>query len=584
MKQKINYRLKKYPQSFFDFNNYKTATYKRYKHRLIAWYLLHEYSIDHALIHLAKYTDILRVLKNEFRDYVPEIENLYDFNLSGKYKSYFKHTLLNNKICKICAKRVLTKSDYCSQSCANKGKDNSKISEALKKYYSRNDYTERYKKVSKTLINTYKNMSPEEKEYLKINGKPRSYKLSNKIKDIEKEQNVTFLTDSYSGHNSKIKFICNICNVETEIKYSKINRQYLCKNCKQKLVDENNFKKYKDILDKKLELMEVKDNIAKVKCSKHGIYYTNIANVRLGSGCPICNTTKAELELRELITNYKSNDRTFIKPLELDLFVPDKNFAIEYNGIMYHSFGKSKHSKFNTFMNEREDKNKHLVKTELCESKGVQLFHIFENEWLNPVKREIWKSMILSKLGKSSRIFARKCSVKEISHKESSEFLELNHIQGNVNAKIKIGLFKDNELVQVMTISKPRMSKKYQYEIIRIASILGTVIVGGVSKMLRYFERLYKPKSIVSYANRRWSMGNVYEKLGFRLDHISMPNYFYFKKNENILYSRNKFQKHKLKNILQNFDENLTETENMYINGYRKIYDSGNLVYDKFYT
>lgn len=101
------------------------------------------------------------------------------------------------------------------------------------------------------------------------------------------------------------------------------------------------------------------------------------------------------------------------------------------------------------------------------------------------------------------------------------------------------------------------------------------------SKLLKYFERNYSPKSIVSYANRRWSTGNLYRQLGFKLTHVSKPNYFYFKLNERILESRVKYQKHKLSKILEKFDLGKTETENMYENGYRKIYDSGNLVFVK---
>ena len=37
------------------------------------------------------------------------------------------------------------------------------------------------------------------------------------------------------------------------------------------------------------------------------------------------------------------------------------------------------------------------------------------------------------------------------------------------------------------------------------------------------------------------------------------------------------FQKHKLKDKLENFDSDLTEVENMINNGYNRIYDCGNL-------
>lgn len=115
-----------------------------------------------------------------------------------------------------------------------------------------------------------------------------------------------------------------------------------------------------------------------------------------------------------------------------------------------------------------------------------------------------------------------------------------------------------------------------------MCSKLNTTLIGGASKLLKYFEQTYNPESIISYANRRWSQGNVYEKLGFDKIRKTPTNYFYFKGTDssNIL-SREQFQKHKLKNILEQFNPELTEIENMYNNGYRKIFDFGNLVYVK---
>ena len=188
--------------------------------------------------------------------------------------------------------------------------------------------------------------------------------------------------------------------------------------------------------------------------------------------------------------------------------------------------------------------------------------------------------MINNKIGLSQKIFARKCEIKEINYLDSSSFLEYNHMQGNCNSSVKIGLYHNNELVSVMTFRKHR---KYEWEIARFANKINTNVVGGASKLLRYFERKYSPKSLLSYANRRWSQGNLYETLGFQFIENTPPNYFYFKPNENILYPREMFQKHKLANKLELFDETLSEVKNMFMNGYRIIYDSGNKKYVKFY-
>lgn len=262
------------------------------------------------------------------------------------------------------------------------------------------------------------------------------------------------------------------------------------------------------------------------------------------------------------------NNRKIISPMEIDFLFNDYKFGIEYNGLYWHS------DKF-------KDKHYHLNKTKMMELQGYQLFHIFENEWID--KRHIWLSVINSKMNKSSRIYARKCEVKEISNTEADVFCEKNHLQGAASCSIRIGLYYNKELVAVMTFGTPRFNKNYQYELIRYCSKLNKTIVGGASKLLKYFERTHNPNSLVSYANRRWSQGNLYDVLGFEFKYDTPPNYFYFKNGGEIL-SRYKCQKHKLKDLLELYDETLTEVENMKNNGYHKIYDSGNKIYIKVYN
>ena len=262
------------------------------------------------------------------------------------------------------------------------------------------------------------------------------------------------------------------------------------------------------------------------------------------------------------------NYRKLIFPQEVDIYLPEIKLAIEYNGLMFHSQGKSQYSIFRGV-----SENYHLEKTNLVESKGVQLFHIFEGEDL-----DIWISMIKNKLGLNTKIYARKCLVKEVSSQEARKFLEDNHLQGYSNSKIRLGLYYNEELVSLMTFSKPRYTKNYDWELVRFCTLKGYNVVGGASKLLSSFRSNYKG-SIISYANRRWSNGDLYRKLGFREINRTSPGYFYFKESEMILYTRDKFQKHKLKDLLETFDENLTEEENMFENDYRKIYDCGNIVF-----
>ena len=317
-----------------------------------------------------------------------------------------------------------------------------------------------------------------------------------------------------------------------------------------------------------------------VQCKKcKEIYTASIAALHRGNSCPICRpaecVSKTEQEMQQFIVDickqknmsYRLNTRQAIYPLELDVFVSTKNIAIEFDGLYWHSDDL------------KLDKDYHLNKTQLCEEKNIQLVHVFENEWLS--KKSIVKSRIRNLLGVYDRtLYARKCVIKEVDSKTSKAFQEQNHIQGAVHASINIGLYCDNELVSVMTFGKTRFSKKYEWELLRFCSKLNYHVIGAAGKLLSYFEKTYRPKSLVSYADRRWSQGKVYKALGFELDHISAPNYWYWKDVSQI-YSRVMFQKHTLSKQLKSYDPALTEVQNMKDNGYKRIFDCGNLVFTK---
>ena len=267
---------------------------------------------------------------------------------------------------------------------------------------------------------------------------------------------------------------------------------------------------------------------------------------------------------RHYFTNLIENDKTLIAPYELDIVIPDKKIAIEFNGSYWHSAQAGK------------DKNYHLNKTELCESKGYRLIHIFEWEWIT--KQEIIKEKLKAILGvEQEKVYARKCIVKEISVKEKNEFLNKYHIQGEDKSKIKLGLFYNNELVAVMTFGSSRFNKNYDWELIRYASRAGYQILGGAGKLLAYFRKHY-PGLIITYADRRFSQGNMYKKLGFKLEKISKPSYFWVKND--LILSRFQTQKHKLIKLLgQNFDKNNSEVKNLINNNFYQIFDCGTLVY-----
>jgi hypothetical protein len=273
-------------------------------------------------------------------------------------------------------------------------------------------------------------------------------------------------------------------------------------------------------------------------------------------------------------TEVQKNTRTVINPLELDIYIPSLRLAIEFNGIYYHSERGGKKNRYY-----------HLNKTKRCEELGIKLIHIFEDEWIE--KQEIIKSKIKHslKLNVGSSVFSRKCIVKEITSEESNDFLERHHIQGGYNSPIRIGLFHKEKLVSVMTFGGLRSATGYKkridgvYEMFRFATS-GTVCGSG-GKLLKYFIKTYNPEKIISYADKRWSNeSSFYSKLDFKLTKSTSPNYWYIDPNYTHRYHRFNFMKHLLKGKTKVFDSNLTEWENMQLNGYDRIWDCGNLKYE----
>jgi hypothetical protein len=295
--------------------------------------------------------------------------------------------------------------------------------------------------------------------------------------------------------------------------------------------------------------------------------------------CPKCGgfsdlspgRSKMELELVKFlkdngIINIIENDRQILSGYELDLYLPDYNFAVEMCGLTWHSFGTN-------FPNNSEDekykKDRHLEKYKKCKNLGITLITVFEHEW--KYKQELVKSIILNKLNKTrERIFARKCKFLEVSKRDANKFLDINHIQGHCSYSKSYGLYYNDELVSLMCFGKRKLTRgECEHELIRFCNKANTSVIGGASKILKNA----KVGDFISYCDLRYSNGNLYKSIGMELLRTTTPNYYYVK--HLTLYHRMKFQKHKI----SNYGDNRTEREIMYENGYRRIYDCGNLVF-----
>lgn len=227
--------------------------------------------------------------------------------------------------------------------------------------------------------------------------------------------------------------------------------------------------------------------------------------------------------------------------------------------------------------------NKHLykIRQDLI-SKNIRPIIIFDDEYNTNSK--LIKSKINHIIGENNTnvIYARKCNIKQISNEEKNAFLNINHIQRSCISQINLGAFYNNKLIAVMTFSMPRilMNKKNSndgsVELARFATDIDYRVIGISSKLLAYFKKNYPWKEIYSYADMRWSIGNLYEKLGFELEKVNPPDYSYIINGQRK--HRWGYRKDAIREKFPNvYDPHLTEYQNMIKIGYDRIWDCGTL-------
>ena len=279
------------------------------------------------------------------------------------------------------------------------------------------------------------------------------------------------------------------------------------------------------------------------------------------------------------ITNVVRNDRQQIKPLEIDLYLPDYKFGIECNPTDTHN---------SSFMGPFEEPPKpyiyHQIKSKAAIENGVTLFHLFGYEW--KYKRPIIESMLKNSLGLSSnKVYARDTYVCEVEFKDCVEFLVANHRQGSTSASVRLGLRTagTNELVSVMTFNKVRANQgatkdtqDNDWELSRFCSKLDTNVLGGASKLFKHFLNMYHPNKVVSFSDVAHTRGGLYKKLGFQKVSWSSPDYVWVRMKDDKAFNRSNTMKSNLSKFLgEEVDLSKTEKHIMEEHGYAQVFDSG---------
>lgn len=554
-----------------------------------------------------------KFIRNRFRDDFfyknhPVLYNKINEKISDDYTFKEKIYIIYNDIelptCKMCNKKTklisFSKgfSIYCSKGCVQKDIDiREKVKETnIKKFGA--EFPLKSEEIKEKLKKTNRNKygvdfvlkSDEIKEKIKKTNLEK-YGVQNPFQSsiIKKKIKETNLEKYGVEHNSK--------NVDVVLKRKKTflkkygvdnpnkNKEIIHK--RNKTITINYVKKYSEILnisENNIKILNNGDVVIYGMCNKHKSFKINKQNLfnRLKYGveniCTKCNKISGsnkikENEIVEFISNlnvkYVRNNRKLLKNKEIDIYLEDYNIGIEFNGLYWHS------SKFH-------ENNYHYDKTNICEKNGIQLLQIFEDEWI--FKRDIVKSIIKSKLNLfEEKIYGRQTKIKIINDNYiAKKFLEENHIQGYVKSSVKIGLYYNDALVSIMTFGKKRIStgnklfnESNEYEMIRYCTKLNTIVIGGASKLLKYFIKTYNPHQIITFADRRYSNGDLYMKLGFNFIHNTKPNYWYFNRNDLIRYHRFNFRKDVL--IKDGYDSSKTEHQIMDERGFFKIYDCGNM-------
>lgn len=285
--------------------------------------------------------------------------------------------------------------------------------------------------------------------------------------------------------------------------------------------------------------------------------------------------SQAEIEISTIIKdigfNVLNNDKKTLNGTELDIFIPDLNFAIEYNGLFYHTEKMGK------------DKWYHLNKQNKAKEQNVNLIHIFEDEWLD--KKEICVNKLIHLLGKNTnkKIYGRQTIVKKVNKEESTIFLNKNHIQGcPLQLTVSYGTYYKDELVGIMSFIK----QETHWVLSRFTTNIKYRCIGISNKIFNHFLNEHNNPKVVSFADRRWTVNetnNLYVKMGFKLTKTYPPDYKYFngkiarnKRLHKFLF-RKKILLKKYSNLLK---PEMTENEMTKLIGCEKIWDCGLYKYE----
>lgn len=257
--------------------------------------------------------------------------------------------------------------------------------------------------------------------------------------------------------------------------------------------------------------------------------------------------------LLEIKRNFKLNRS------ELDIYIPSKNIAIEFDGLYWHCERNGK------------DKNYHKNKYEKCKNNGIRLINVFEDEYIHSKQLVLHKIQHILGYSNTNKMYARKTNITGINTTEKRTFFDAYHIQQDGPSSINYALHDNNHNI-VAVIGFIKLANE-SYVLNRYATSCN--VVGGFTKLLSHFKIHNKWKNIVTFADLRWSEGALYIDTGFNIDKILPPDYSYIINTRRI--HKFNFRHKQMAKKLKDYDSQLTEQENMLNHKINKIWDCGKI-------
>lgn len=309
-----------------------------------------------------------------------------------------------------------------------------------------------------------------------------------------------------------------------------------------------------------------------------------------GGRCKVCKYSTGEGQvyrfIRRVLPDEKiiQGERTILpNRSEIDIYLPERKIGIEYDGLVYHTVEHFLSDKRRGWTKTKAQARQEW-KTNECEKRGIRLIHIFEDEWLEHQDIVEDKLRAVLKLP-MRRYYARKLDIKTVSRPIADAFYGDNHIQGKTNVSVSIGLYDGEDLIALQSfLPYTRKRVENTWELVRYATKLGTQVVGGFSKCLKWFERRYSPGEVISFADRRWSdpFSNVYNSNGFIRDGKVPRSYWYVKAPKR--FHKFSYRKSRFKSQYPKvYSPDKTEAQMAREVGLQRIYDCGLIRYSKKY-